>query len=435
MTTAAVELWGSRIGAVSWDAERSVGRFEYDPDFARSGIEVAPLTMPLGRDLFSFPGLGRECFHGLPGLLADSLPDRFGNALIDAWLAAKGRDQASFDPVQRLCYVGARGMGALEFAPAILEPRRRTTALDVAALVDLASAVVSDRARFAASFADAERTDAVHDLLRVGTSAGGARAKAVIAWNPDTNEVRSGQLDAPEGFSHWLLKLDGVVGDTDREIDVPLGYGRIEYAYHRMAVAAGVPMSECRLLIEGGRAHFATRRFDRTERGAKLHMQSLCALAHLDFNLPGAHAWEQAFDVARRIGLGAAEVEQLLRRAVFNVVARNQDDHTKNVAFLMDRRGRWSLAPAFDVTYAYNPNGTWTGRHQMSLAGKRDDFTLADLTAAERSAGLVRGRARRILDATIEAVRAWPEHAATAGVPEDRVAAIGATHRLRWAEG
>jgi serine/threonine-protein kinase HipA len=432
VTTARVDLWGTRIGAVSWDRERSLGWFEYDPDFARSDIQVAPLTMPLGREVFSFPGLGRACFHGLPGLLADSLPDRFGNALIDGWLAANGKSRADFDPVQRLCYVGQRGMGALEFAPALLGPVRGSTALDIAALVELAGVALTDRGRFVASFADEERTQAVRDILRVGTSAGGARAKAVIAWNPGSGEVRSGQLSAPKGFSHWILKLDGVRDDSDREVKAPLGYGRIEYAYHRMALAAGVTMSECRLLHEGGRSHFVTRRFDRTAAGAKLHMQSLCALAHLDYNLAGAHAYEQAFDAARRIGLTTLDVEELLRRSIFNVVARNQDDHTKNIAFLMDPRGRWALAPAFDLTYSYNPEGLWTSRHQMSLAGKRDGFTRADIESAARRAGLARGRGGALLDEVLAAVQRWAEHAQEAGVPEETAAGIGAAHRLAW---
>lgn len=428
MTVAAVELWGRRIGAVSWDAERELAFFEYDPAFVRSGIQVAPLTMPLAERVFSFPALPRATFHGLPGLLADVLPDRFGNALIDAWLASQGRTPESFDPVERLCYTGRRGMGALEFSPALGERAKRSERLDVEALVDLAGAVLTDRAALVARLGE-DDSEAFHDLLKVGTSAGGARAKAVIAWNPETGEVRSGQLEAPEGFSYWLLKLDGVRGNLDRELEDPQGFGRIEYAYHRMARAAGIEMTECRLLEEGGRSHFATRRFDRTDSGRKLHLQSLCALAHLDFNLAGAHAYEQALGVLRRLDLGMDAIEEQFRRMAFNVLARNQDDHTKNIAFLMDRSGRWSLTPAFDLTYAYNPSGAWTSRHQMTVNGKRDGFALADFEACGRALSLGRGRARAIVEEVRAAVLGWPACAERAGVPDDVAAAIGAEHR------
>ena len=429
MTTASVELWGSRIGAVTWDRDREVALFEYDPAFVGSGVQVAPLTMPLAAGVFSFPALGRDTFQGLPGLLADSLPDRFGNALIDAWLASRGRSAESFDPVERLCYVGRRGMGALEFGPALGRHATKSERLDLGALVELASAVLTDREGFETTLREEARTRAVRDILRVGTSAGGARAKAVIAWNPDTGEVRSGQVEAGSGFSHWILKFDGVAGDTDREVDVPLGYGKIEYAYHLMARAAGVEMRECRLLAENGRHHFVTRRFDRTDEGDKVHMQTLCALAHLDFNMPGAHSWEQAIDVARRLELPMASIEELYRRMAFNVVARNQDDHTKNIAFLMDRAGRWSLAPAYDLTYSYNPDGRWTNRHQMSIAGKRDDFERADFASVGKVAGLVRGRALGILDEVSEAVAGWAGFAEAAGVGADHAQRIGAAHR------
>lgn len=434
MTVAGVHLWGTRIGAVRWEANLGFAFFEYDPDFLPSRIEVAPLTMPLAPQPYSFPALARLSFRGLPGLLADSLPDHFGNALIDAWLAARGRTRESFDPVEHLCYTGTRGMGALEFQPAIEGPELSAATLDVAGLVELASAALVDRESFVARLREGETEAAVRDILRVGTSAGGARAKAVIAWNPDTGEVRSGQADAGRGFTHWLLKFDGVKGNRDRELDLPLGYGRIEYAYSRMAVAAGIRMSPCRLLEEGGRAHFVTKRFDRTDDGDKLHMQSLCALAHLDFNQAGAHSYEQAFAILRELKLGQEAREELFRRVAFNIVARNQDDHTKNIAFLMDRRGRWSLSPAFDLTYAYNPDGTWTSRHQMSLNGKRDGFERADFETCGRRIALKRGRALELLDQVLSAVRNWPTFAHAAQVEEAQAQAIGATHRLDLAD-
>lgn len=433
MTTARVELWGTPIGAVTWDAGRELGFFEYEPAFRESGIEVAPLTMPLGPRIYSFPALSREAFHGLPGMLADVLPDRFGNAVIDAWLAGQGRTPESFDPVERLCYTGRRGMGALEFVPAAGPGAGPDDELDVEALVRLAGSVLASREAFATGVVE-EDAGAVADLLRVGTSAGGARPKAVVAWNPETGVLRSGQVDLPAGFSHWLLKFDGVSGNTDHDVDQPQGYGRIELAYHRMAVAAGIEMSECRLLEENGRAHFMTRRFDRTPSGAKLHLQSLGALAHLDFNLAGAHSYEEAMFVIRRLELPMAAIEEQFRRMAFNVLARNQDDHVKNIAFLMDKSGTWRLSPAFDVTYAYNPSGDWTGRHQMSLHGKRDGFEREDFQAVGKAAGLKRGRALAILDEVAAAVRDWPEFAQEAGVPEERARQVAGAHRLELAE-
>lgn len=427
-----MNLWGSRIGAVSLDAERAAAVFQYTPEFAESGIEVSPLTMPLSAEPYSFPGLNPESFHELPGLLADSLPDRFGNALIDAWLARQGRTPESFDAVERLCYVGRRGMGALEFEPE-RGPRATTNRdLSIDALVELASEVLTHREALAVSFTDDARRDAMRDILLVGTSAGGARAKAVVAWNPVTNDVRSGQVDAGPGFEYWLLKFDGVSGNKDKELDDPQGYGTIEYAYSLMARAAGVSMSECRLLEEHGRRHFMTRRFDRTDDGGKIHMQSLGALAHFDFNLAGAYGYEQALQTIRRLGLGMDAVEQQFRRMIFNVVARNQDDHVKNIAFLMDRAGRWRLSPAYDVSYAYRPGGAWTGRHQMTVNGKSDDFTLRDFDACAESAMMKRGRARAILDEVVEVVTRWRSFADEAGVRDLDVERIGKTHRLRF---
>jgi len=430
VTTAEVRLWGRTIGAVSWDADRELAFFEYDPAFRGSGIQLAPLTMPLSSEIYAFPELPRGTFYGLPGLLADSLPDRFGNALIDAWLAAEGRPAGSLNAVERLCYTGHRGMGALEFEPVRGPSHRGSRPIDVAALVSLASEILSRREGLAVSFDGADKTQALADILRVGTSAGGARAKAVIAWNPDTDEVRSGQVEAGEGFSAWILKFDGVAGNRDKELEDPQGYGLIEYAYQQMAVAAGIEMSECRILREGDRHHFMTKRFDRGAAGEKIHMQTLGAIAHYDFNQVGAHSYEQALQVTQRLGLPMRSKEQQFRRMVFNIVARNQDDHVKNIAYLMDRAGNWSLAPAYDVMYSFNPSGHWTGQHQMSLNGKRDHFELADFVACAKTAGLKRGRAQAILDEVREVVRGWPRFAEKAGVPARRAAQIAAAHRV-----
>lgn len=410
-TLAEVRLWGRTIGAVSLEDGADVAAFEYAPDFVGSGIEVSPLVMPLAHRVYSFPQLAHESFYGLPGLLADSLPDRFGNALIDAWLATQGRKPDSFNAVERLCYIGTRGMGALEFAPATGPRARQATRVRIDHLVELASEVLTQRSEFAASFDEADSRHALRDILRVGTSAGGARAKAVIAWNPETNEVRSGQVRAGEGFEYWVLKFDGVRGNRDKELEDPQGYGVIEYAYAQMARDAGIHMNPCRLFEEHGRRHFMTKRFDRLDGGEKLHMQSLGALAHYDFNLAGAYGYEQALQVIRQLGLPMHDVEQQFRRMAFNIVARNQDDHVKNIAFLMDKSGAWSLAPAFDVTYSYNPAGRWTATHQMTLNGKRDKFTLDDFKACARSASMKRGRAEAIVKEVQETVSNWRDYA------------------------
>jgi serine/threonine-protein kinase HipA len=416
MTVAEVKLWGRTIGAVSLDDGATHAAFQYDPAFARSGIEISPITMPLSERVYQFPELPQQTFHGLPGLLADSLPDRFGNTLIDAWLATQGRTPDGFNAVERLCYTGTRGMGALEFAPVIGPKPQRAKKIEIDALVKLASEVLTHRKNLKTTFASEKRKNALGDILRVGTSAGGARAKAVIAWNRETNEVRSGQVGAGKGFDYWLLKFDGVTGNKDKELEDPKGYGAIEYAYSLMAKAAGITMSECRLLEENGRRHFMTRRFDRLAGGEKLHMQSLCALAHFDFNNAGAHAYEQAMLVIRQLNLPMAAVEEQFRRMTLNILARNQDDHVKNIAFLMDKAGHWSLAPAFDVTYSFNPDGDWTATHQMTMNGKRDGFTLADFRVYAKSAMMKRGRAETIIEEVRAAVVKWPDYAEQAQV-------------------
>jgi serine/threonine-protein kinase HipA len=373
--------------------------------------------MPLTDAPYEFPSLSRETFKGLPGLLSDSLPDKFGSTLINAWLSRRGREPGSFTPVERLCYTGTRGMGALEFKPLMTDAPAASRAVEISALVDLANRVLDDRVALEGKFTGIDDHQVIEDILRVGTSAGGARAKAVIAWKPGTNEFRSGQAPSDEGFEPWLIKFDGVQGNRDKEVADPQGFGRIEYAYFLMAEAAGIDMEPCRLHEEGGRAHFMTRRFDRTARGGKVHMQSLGALMHYDFNVAGAHAYEQVLQVIRRLGLPMADIERQVRRAFFNIVARNQDDHVKNIAFLMDRRGAWRLSPAFDIAYSYNPSGVWTSQHQMSLNGKRDGFDMDDLLAFAGTGGLKKAAARSILSEVSAAVSQWRVHAARAGMP------------------
>lgn len=425
MTRASVVLWGREIGAVAWDEDRRRGVFAYTPEFAASGIQVAPLTMSLREGPYDFPSLPFETFKGLPGFLADSLPDKFGNALIDRWLVEQGRPADSFNPVERLCYTGRRGMGALEFEPAIGEKQADGKLVDIAPLVDLANRVLAARGDLHGILKGDDDRSAMREILRVGTSAGGARAKAVLAWNEHTGEFHSGQLTAGPGFTQWLMKFDGVSGNADKELADPMGYGRLEYACYLLARAAGVTMAECRLHEEGGRAHFMTRRFDRTDDGRKRHMQSLCAMRHFDFNQARAYSYEQAIETIRILGLGREALREQVGRAILNVMIRNQDDHTKNIAFLMDRAGSWSLAPAYDVAYAYNPDGPWTSQHQMSLAGKTDGFEVDDLMTFARFADLKTREAKAIISDVRDAVSRWPEFSAEAGVAEQMARTAG----------
>jgi len=419
-TTAEVKLWGKTIGAVSLDDNSSIADFDYNPQFIDSGIEIAPLMMPLSNKVYRFPTLANETFNGLPGMLADSLPDKFGNALINAWLAKEGRTPDSFNAVERLCYTGKRGMGALEYHP-IKGPRAKfSKEIKVNRLVELASEILSQREDMSVSFSKAKKGQSLREILQVGTSAGGARAKAIIAWNPLTNKVQSGQVEADPGFEYWLIKFDGVANNKDRELADPKGFGAIEFAYFNMARDAGIKINDCRLLEENGRRHFMTRRFDRDLTGRKLHVQTLGAMAHLNYNSPGAHSYEEAFLVMRRLGLPALQVEQLFRTMVFNIIARNQDDHVKNISFLMNQEGVWSLSPAYDLTYSYRASGKWTGSHQMTMNGKKDHFTIEDFDICSKAALLKRGLARQIIQDVDAVVSSWPDYADKAKVDPER---------------
>jgi serine/threonine-protein kinase HipA len=431
--TAVVKLWGEVVGAVSWLDDSSYAVFEYDPAFLSKGLDIAPIHMGLaearrGDGIFQFPALNKDTFLGLPGLLADALPDKFGNSIIDAWLVRNGRDASSFSPVERLCYTGKRAMGALEFSPAIIDKYDNSVPVEVQQLVELAQEIMAQRMGLDVDLENPEKenAEAIMDILRVGTSAGGARPKAVIAMDEQGN-VMSGQAQAPTGYDYWILKFDGV---TDLELGEPKGYGRIEYAYYLMAKAAGIEMTDCRLLEESGRAHFMTKRFDRADSN-KIHMQSLCGIAHYDFNMAGAYSYEQAFAVMRQLRLSKADAVQQYRRMVFNVIARNQDDHTKNIAFLMEPDGKWRPSPAFDVIYSHNPKGKWTDQHQMSLNGKRDHFTMKDLVTVAESISIAKPES--IINEVLTAVEKWPELAKEAGVSEKRIREIAEYHRLELA--
>lgn len=429
--TATVKLWGNTVGAVSWLDDRGYAVFEYERDFLNKGLDVSPIHMSLdaarkGDAIFSFSSLNKETFLGLPGLLADALPDKFGNSIIDTWLLRNGRDSSNFSPVERLCYTGKRGMGALEFSPSIMDKYDASVAVEVSELVELTQEIMHQRKGLATRLDESEKdnANAVLDILRVGTSAGGARPKAVIAMD-DKGNVMSGQAEAPTGFDYWILKFDGV---TDLELGEPRGYGRIEYAYYLMAKAAGIKMTPCKLLEENGRAHFMTKRFDRMN-GIKQHMQSLCGIAHYDFNMAGAYSYEQAFAVMRKLRLSKAEAAQQYRRMLFNIIARNLDDHTKNISFIMNTEGKWSLSPAYDVTYSHNPAGKWTNQHQMSLNGKRDNFTKEDLVALGESISLP--KPDEVINDVIRAVDNWPEYANNAAVNKEVILEIGKHHRTK----
>ena len=429
MNIAEVRLWGRKIGAVAWDSKKNIANFEYESSFIRSGIGISPITMPLSSQIYSFPALQSNTFHGLPGLLADSLPDKFGDALINVWLAKEGRLPESFNSVERLCYIGKRGIGALEFKPSQGPVYGSLKNINIESLVELASEILSKRNSLESSFSISTRSKALQDILKVGTSAGGARAKAVIAWNPETQEVRSGQIEAGSGFSYWILKFDGVSGNINKEIEDTKGFGLIEYAYYKMALEAGIQMSECRLLHENGRSHFMTKRFDRTDKGDKIHMQSLGALAHYDFNQAGAYSYEQAIQVMRKLKLPMKAIEEQFRRTAFNIIARNQDDHVKNIAFLMNKLGEWKLSPAFDVIYSYNSLGSWTNMHQMSMNGKRDKFDKNDFIEFAKTVSMKKGRAEAIILQVQDAVSKWPKYAKDVNIPNDIIKKITATYR------
>ena len=430
--TAIVSLWGEMVGAVSWLDTQEYAVFEYEQAFLKSGLELSPIHMGIeaaihGNSIFSFPSLSKQTYLGLPGMLADSLPDKFGNHIIDAWLARNGRDGASFSPVERLCYTGKRGMGALEFSPALLNKHDTAVSVEVSELVRLVQNIMSHHGNLETQFTESEKenSEAIFDILRVGTSAGGARAKAVIAMDEKGN-VKSGQADVPNGYDYWLLKFDGV---EDIELGEPQQYGRIEYAYYLMAKAAGIKMTDCKLLEENGRAHFMTKRFDRAN-GNKLHMQTLCGIAHFDFNQAGAYSYEQAFTVMRQLRLTKLDAAEQFRRMVFNVVARNQDDHTKNISFLMDKIGQWSLSPAYDVTYSHNPAGQWTNQHQMSINGKRDNFAFDDLIQVGESISLT--KPERIINDVISSVNNWHGYAKQAGLKKEMRIEISRHHRTSF---
>ncbi len=383
MNVAEIKIWDELAGAIAWDEKRGFARFEFDPKFKKLNWDLSPIKMPINssKTIFSFPELRKkidsefDTFKGLPGLLADSLPDKYGNQLINIWLAQQGRPQDSMNPVEMLCFIGSRGMGALEFEPATISQNKNTFSVEIDSLVNIAQRMLSQRESFATSFQKDEEK-AVMEILKIGTSAGGARPKAVIAYNEKSGEVKSGQTKSPKGFEHWLIKLDGV---SDAQLGASRGYGRVEMAYYNMATACGIEMMQSKLLEENGRAHFMTKRFDREGGSTKHHVQTFCGLKHFDFNMVQSFSYEQLFQLMRELKLTYQDMEQMFRRMVFNVIARNCDDHTKNISFRLKKGGKWELAPAYDVCHAYRPGSEWVSQHALSINNKRRNITKKDL--------------------------------------------------------
>ena len=416
MTTATVKLWGTTVGYVAMDGGESFARFEYDPEFERFGIEPAPLMMPVqSRRIYQFPDLHPRSFHGMPGLIADSLPDKYGQRLIDVWLAQTGRKPAEFNAVDRLCYTGTRGMGALEFEPSAGPDKDEGKLLAIEDLTELASMAFASKQALDAKFTEADGKQALLDILKVGTCAGGARAKAVIAFNPETKQVRSGQLHLPAGFEHWLIKFDGVKFSGDWGIADPSGYGLLEYSYYLLAKECGINMMESRIFSESGRNHFMTRRFDRDTDGGKKFVQTFGALAHYDYYESGYHSYEQLFMVMKRLHIAKRAFEEQFRRVVFNIVGCNQDDHVKNVAFMMDRNGQWDLSPAYDLVHS--EGSEFTRNHQLSINGKTNNFDRSDLKHLAEYAGLPRGFEKQVIQRTVAVFSKWKELATDLGIP------------------
>ena len=418
ITTAFVKLWGEVVGAIAWDEAQQLGFFEYDKQFLEKNVEVCPLKMPIkaGQTIFSFPELRPaknsefNTFKGLPGLLADTLPDAYGNQLINIWLAQQGRPEKSMNPVEQLCFIGKRAMGALEFEPRQLKTNTKTFAVEIESLVSVARKMLSNRENFSVNINKDEEI-AIKQIIAIGTSAGGARPKAVIAYNKKTGEVRSGQSNVPKGFEHWLIKLDGV---SDVQLGDSQGYGRVEMAYYLMAKASGIEMMPCELLEENGRAHFMTKRFDREEGNIKHHIQTFCAIKHFDFNQVNSFSYEQLFQTMRELRLTYKEAEQMFRRMIFNAFAKNCDDHTKNFSFILKQNQKWELAPAYDICFAYNPKSFWVSQHALSINGKRKDFTVDDFLIVAKSMNIK--KAKSIINKVRLNITKWEHFADKAGV-------------------
>jgi len=430
---AAIYLWGDLVGALAYDPKSKISTFEYSSSWLRQGFDIAPLRMPLSSQKFQFPNLDSETYRGLPALFADTLPDDFGNAVINAWLTRNGRDVESFTSIERLLYTANRGMGALEFEPAIENTTNSNEQIELNSLIEMAQNIFDQRANLSSNWQlQQENNNAMSALFQVGTSAGGARAKALVAVNAERTQLRSGQVDAPDGYEQYLLKFDGVEEHKIKSevFGDPKGFGRMEYAYYLMAVDTGINMSPSELLIDGSRAHFMTKRFDRVG-NKKLHYVSLCAMDHADYKKPGTYSYEQLLSIARQLKLPRKDAIEIYRRMVFNVVARNHDDHTKNFGFLLTSKdSSWRLSPAFDLAYSYKKDSPWVNEHQMSLNSKRDNFTREDLLSVGTLIGNFKQESNKIIDEVISVVSKWQDYANRADVFEALNHEIGQSHRL-----
>ena len=422
------------VGAVSFDTKTGLGAFEYEPSFIKKGIELSPLKMPLAKRIYSFPELDFNTFKGLPGLIADSLPDDFGNTVLNAWVAMRGKSPDDISPLQRLQYTGTRGMGALEYAPATqVRSLNASQQIEIDSLIAIAQDILNTRNDFSVALNanNEDNREAMLSLLSVGMSAGGARPKAVLAFNSDFTQVRSGQAIVPEGFTHYLMKFDGVseYNKNQETFGDPLGFGAMEFVYHLMAKDCGIDMMPCHLLPEGNRRHFITQRFDRLG-NEKVHVQTLNGLAHVDYKKPGSFSYAELFSVLRKLKLSAVDAEQLFRRMVFNIVARNHDDHAKNFGFVL-QENKWGLAPAYDLAYSYKPGSKWVNSHWMSLNGKRDDFSRKDFYSIEKLSPLfTRDRVDSIIDEIVEKVANWKNLATNTEVPKALIDEIAQNLRL-----
>ena len=415
INTAEVILWGTRIGVVHQEDGKPYVSFEYDKDFIGSGIEVSPIKMRLSNVVYEFPDLSGDAFHGAPGLIADSLPDKFGNRVIERWLMEQGHSLDDFNTIDRLCYTGVRGMGALEYRPVSGPKSVAEENVNIDKMVEFASKVLSDKESKKLSV---DEQIGYSQLVQLGTSAGGARAKALIAVNEETSEIKSGQIDAGNGFEYWLIKFDGVKRNGDHNLKDSVEYTLIEYAYYLMAKAAGIYMEKCKILEENGRHHFMTKRFDRVE-NQKIHMQTLGALTHIDYNYPGQCSYEQAAEVIRLLNSSMSDVEQLYRRMVFNVIFVNQDDHVKNISFLMNKMGEWRLSPAYDITFSYNLNNRWLKAHQMLVNGKSEKITYNDLISAGKNMGIASSKCKKIINDIIKVLDDIEKYFEQVGVREE----------------
>ncbi len=409
--TLSVYYQDEEAAVISYDDNKLIGYLEYSPIFLGKSIELSPINMPVqGQKIFSFPSLNPETFKGLPGMVADSLPDKFGHSVLNQWLASQGR-VSPITPLERLKYTGTRGMGALEYKPSIqMKNLNASQRLDLALLTELAQSVVSNRQHLNVAIKkNSANPEAMKALLAVGTSAGGARPKAVLAFNDDFTEVRSGQVNAPDGFTHYLMKFDGVMENNQNEetFGDPLGYGVMEYVYYLMAKKCGIDMEPCYLISEGSRRHFVTKRFDRKE-NTKIHMQTLTAMAHVDYNSPGVYSYEELFATARKLRLPVHDAKQIFTRMAFNHVARNNDDHSKNFAFIYKKN--WRLSPAYDVAYCYKPGNAWVERHWMSANAKRNGHNRNDLIAVgQNMTRLPIKELHHIIDNVVDSISEW-EH-------------------------